>query len=126
MILGLGLDLAEVPRIARLMSEWGERFLERVFTAAERDYALGRAHAASHLAARFAAKEALLKALRVPPGISWQDIEVVGGGQRAPELSLRGRAAAAAADLGVVRLHLSLTHTDEVAAAVVVAEGTGT
>jgi holo-[acyl-carrier protein] synthase len=121
-IVGMGLDLTEVARIASMVARWGERFTHRVFTEGERRYALARANAALHLAARFAAKEAVLKALSVPSGLSWHEIEVVGGGTEPPLLVLRGRALAAADKLGVARMHLSLTHTAEVAGAVVVAE----
>lgn len=122
MIVGLGIDLAEVPRIAAMVKRWGDRFTRRVFTDGEREYALSRGNAASHLAARFAAKEATLKALGVPPGLSWHEIEVVGGGNEPPLLVLRGQALAAANRLGTVRMHLTLTHTADVAAAMVVAE----
>ncbi|HLU64634.1 MAG TPA: holo-ACP synthase [Kofleriaceae bacterium] len=118
----MGLDLTEVDRIAAMLERWGERFTRRIFTEGERAYARGRANAAMHLAARFAAKEAALKALCVPPGLSWHEIEVVGGGNEPPLLVLHGRALAAADKLGVVRLHLTLTHTRDVAGAVVVAE----
>jgi holo-[acyl-carrier protein] synthase len=121
-IVGMGIDLAEVPRIAGMVRRWGDRFIRRVFTEGEREYALSRGNAASHLAARFAAKEATLKALGVPPGLSWHEIEVVGGGNEPPLLVLRGQALAAANRLGTVRMHLTLTHTADVAAAVVVAE----
>jgi holo-[acyl-carrier protein] synthase len=121
-IVGMGIDLAEVPRIASMVKRWGDRFTRRVFTDGEREYALSRGNAASHLAARFAAKEATLKALGVPPGLSWHEIEVVGGGNEPPLLVLRGQALAAANRLGTVRMHLTLTHTADVAAAMVVAE----
>ncbi len=122
MIVGMGIDLAEVPRIASMVKRWGDRFTRRVFTDGERAYAFSRGNAASHLAARFAAKEATLKALGVPPGLSWHEIEVVGGGSEPPLLVLRGEALAAANRLGTVRMHLTLTHTADVAAAMVVAE----
>ena len=118
----MGIDLAEVPRIASMVKRWGDRFTRRVFTDGEREYAQSRGNPASHFAARFAAKEATLKALGVPPGLSWHEIEVVGGGNEPPLLVLRGQALAAANRLGTVRMHLSLTHTADVAAAVVVAE----
>jgi holo-[acyl-carrier protein] synthase len=121
-IVGMGIDLTEVDRIASMMERWGEKFTRRIFTTGEREYALSRANAALHLAARFAAKEATLKALGVPPGLSWHEIEVVGGGREPPLLVLRGQAFAAARRLGMVRMHLSLTHTAATAAAVVVAE----
>jgi holo-[acyl-carrier protein] synthase len=123
MIVGIGLDLENISRIAAATERWGERFTRRVFTEGERRFAGARANGARHLAARFAAKEATLKALRVPPGLSWQEMEVVGGGNEPPSMVLRGRAKAAADQLGVRSLHLTLTHTRDTAAAVVIAEG---
>jgi holo-[acyl-carrier protein] synthase len=125
MIVGLGIDVCEVDRIGAMVARWGDRFTGRVFTAGEREYAGARALAEVHLAARFAAKEAALKALAVPPGLSWQELEVVGGGRVRPELVLHGRAREAADRLGVVRVHLTLSHTTAVATAVVVAEADG-
>jgi len=122
-IVGVGLDLEEVARIAAMIERWGERFTARVFTADERAFAAARADAAQHLAARFAAKEATLKALGVPAGLSWHELEVTGGGRQPPRLALRGRAEEAARARGVTRLHLTLTHAAGVAAAVVIAEG---
>jgi holo-[acyl-carrier protein] synthase len=122
LIVGMGIDLTEVPRIASMLKRWGDRFTRRVFTEGEREFALSRGNPAMHLAARFAAKEATLKALGVPPGLSWHEIEVVGGGNEPPLLVVRGEALAAANRLGTVRMHLSLTHTVDVAGAVVVAE----
>jgi holo-[acyl-carrier protein] synthase len=121
-IVGLGMDLCEIERIGAMLERWGERFTRKVFTEGERGYALGRARAALHLAARFAAKEATLKALAVPRGLSWHEMEVVGGGGEPPLLVLRGQALVAADKLGVVRMHLTLTHTVDVAGAVVIAE----
>jgi holo-[acyl-carrier protein] synthase len=122
-IVGVGLDMEEIPRFAALLARWGDRIERRLFTEGERAYARGKAREASHFAARFAAKEATLKALRVPAGLTWHEMEVVGGGRRPPEMVLRGRALEAATALGVARMHLTLTHTDSVAAAVVIAEG---
>jgi holo-[acyl-carrier protein] synthase len=102
-----------------------ERFAARVFTEAERAYCQERGEPVQHFAARFAAKEAALKALGVPRGLSWHELEVVAGNDGAPRLVLRGVAATAAAARGIVTLHLSLTHTTDAAAAVVVAEGAG-
>jgi len=121
-IVGVGMDLTEVDRIAGMVARWGDSFTHRIYTDGERAYSLGRANVAMHLAARFAAKEATLKALGVPSGLSWHEIEVVGGGNEAPLLVLRGQALAAADRLGVVRMHLTLTHTRDVAGAVVIAE----
>lgn len=123
MIVGLGLDLCPISRMEQALARSGERFAERLFTPAERAYCQARGQVAQHYAARFAAKEALLKALAVPDGLSWHEIEVRTGADGAPGLHLSGAAAAAAAARGVTRLHLSLTHAGDSAAAVVVAEG---
>lgn len=122
MIVGVGLDLAEVPRIAAMVERWGERFTRKLFTEGERAFSAERANTAQHLAARFAAKEATLKALGVPKGLSWHEMEVVGGGRAQPRMILSGEALRAAEALGVARLHLTLTHADTIAAAVVIAE----
>jgi holo-[acyl-carrier protein] synthase len=121
-VVGIGIDLCPISRMARAMERHGGRFEERVFTAAERAYCRARANAAEHFAARFAAKEALLKALGVPPGLSWHELEVCSGGDGAPRLALSGEAARAAAARGADALHLSLSHSGDMAAAVVVAE----
>src|SRR5262245_43162654 len=110
MILGLGLDLCSVERIGALLERWGERFADKIFTPAERAYCGARAFPAQHFAARFAAREATLKALGVPRGLSWHEMEVIATPGHAPSLRLRGEAAAAASRLGVARTHLSLTH----------------
>lgn len=122
MILGVGIDLCQVSRMRSALSRHDGRFAARVFTNAERAYCDGRADPAQHYAARFAAKEALLKALSVPPGLSWHEIEVQPTGSGSPSLVLRGQAARAAAERNVARLHLSLTHSGDSAAAVVIAE----
>lgn len=123
MIVGLGIDLCPIGRMAQALGRHGGRFEERVFTAAERAYCAGHGRPAQHYAARFAAKEALLKALRVPPGLRWHELEVQSGDGGAPALQLHGAARRAAERLGVARLHLSLSHSGDMAAAVVVAEG---
>lgn len=127
MIRGLGIDVAEVARIRRQVGARGagpraERFLARCFTPAERAYCEARRDRATHYAARFAAKEAAMKALGAPAGVRFTDIEVKRGAG-APGLALRGVAARAAEALGVSRVHLSLTHDAGVAVAVVVLEG---
>lgn len=122
MIVGLGLDLTEISRIATLLDRWGGRFAERIFTEGERRFAYARAEPARHFAARFAVKEAALKALAVPRGLRWHEMEVTGGGDRPPELVLSGRAAEVARERGVARLLVSISHDGDTAAAVVVAE----
>jgi holo-[acyl-carrier protein] synthase len=121
MIRGIGVDVVSVPRMARVLARQGARFCDRVFTAVERGYCGSRAEPAQHYAVRFAAKEAALKALGVPAGISWQDLEVAHDAG-APRLALHGRAAAAARDRGIARLFVSLSHSAETAVAMVVAE----
>ena len=106
----------------RLLARYAGRFEDKVFTDGERAYCRGRAHRAEHFAARWAAKEATLKALGVPEGLSWPELEVVSTEGR-PTLALHGAAAQAMAAMGVSRLHLSLTHAGGQAAAVVIAEG---
>jgi holo-[acyl-carrier protein] synthase len=123
-IRGLGIDLVEISRVEALLARHEDRFLERVFTLGEIAQSQGRSNRAQHLAARFAAKEAAMKALGtgLDQGISWQDVEVMGDNAGAPQLQLHAAAAARAATLGITRWHVSLTHTDSAAAAVVVGE----
>ncbi|HSM92262.1 MAG TPA: holo-ACP synthase [Anaeromyxobacteraceae bacterium] len=125
MILGIGLDVVEIPRIARIVAGdpgRAERFLARCFTAAEREYCDARRDRAARYAARFAAKEAAVKALGAPAGLSWNDLEVERG-EGAPALRLRGVAKAEADRLGVTRVLVTLTHDAGVAAAAVILEG---
>jgi holo-[acyl-carrier protein] synthase len=123
MILGIGIDLCEVGRIRRLLEKDRERFVRRVFGEGERDYCDARRRPAIHYAARFAAKEAFLKAVGTGWRLGWRQVEVVRGPSGRPELSLCGPAAELAARRGIGRIHVSLTHTAETAAAVVVLEG---
>ncbi|HTP51743.1 MAG TPA: holo-ACP synthase [Anaeromyxobacteraceae bacterium] len=129
MILGLGLDVVEVARIGRILAEGapgdrGRRFLDRCFTPGEQATCEARRDRASGYAARFAAKEAVMKALGAPPGIRFTDIEVVREGG-APWARLAGAAERAARERGVSRVHLTMTHDGGVAAAAVVLEGEG-
>jgi holo-[acyl-carrier protein] synthase len=111
---GVGIDLLEIDRMERAL-ERHPRLAERVFTAAERGYAAGRARPGRHLAARFAAKEAVTKALGLTGGFGLREVEVVAG--EPPTVRLSGRAAEAAAG---ERVDVSLTHSREYAAAVAV------
>lgn len=126
MIAGIGLDLVDIARVERMLADKGERATTKLFSEAEARYATSRAHPARHFAARFAAKEAAYKALagsELARGIGWRDLEVLrdeATGQ--PRLVLHGRAAERAAELGVVRIHLTMTHSHETAAAVVILE----
>jgi len=122
-IVGLGVDVIPISRIATMLARYGERLEQRLFTDDERAYCRGRGLPEQHFAVRFAAKEALLKAIGAPSGLRWREIEVLPGPGGAPELRLSGAAAGAAAARGAVRRHVSLTHAGDVAAAVVVLEG---
>lgn len=126
MICGIGLDLADIDRITRLLSRHPERARRRLFTEGERAYCDRRGEPARHFAARFAAKEAAYKALsgtEEARHLHWQDIEVSNSPlDGRPVMQLHGAAAKRAAELGVTLIHMSLTHSDQVAAAVVVLE----
>ena len=124
MILGSGVDLCEVPRIEEAIARHGRRFLERIFTPNEITYADRKANRAERYAARFAAKEAGMKALGTGwrGGIAWRDFEVVNLPSGRPTLHFHGRAAEIAAKLGVRRVALSITHTKEQALAMVILE----
>jgi holo-[acyl-carrier protein] synthase len=121
----VGVDLIEVSRVERIFNRYGERFLHRVYTPAEVLYTRGRV---PELAARFAAKEAVSKALGVGmrllarDGIYWHDVEVLGDHRGRPEIRLTGRAAERAAELGITEWAVSLSHTQEHAIAFVVAQ----
>jgi holo-[acyl-carrier protein] synthase len=119
----VGTDIVEVRDVRRALSDFGERYLNRVFTSAEITYCLGRGlDAASYLAARFAAKEAAMKVLRAGPddAIPWKEIESVRTPDGHCELALSGRARARADDEGFRGFSMSLSHEAEYATAVVV------
>jgi holo-[acyl-carrier protein] synthase len=115
-IVGIGIDAVDIPRVAQVLARFGERFLHRVFTSGEVAYCTCRRDPASPLAARFAAKEAAMKALGTgnAGGVLWQDIEVLRSGGP-PRLVLHGGAAARANAMGVTRAFLTLTHSESVA-----------
>ena len=127
MIVGVGADITEVERIGDMVRRHGDRFLDRVFRPDELSYAMGKGRRDEHLAARFAAKEAVLKAIKtgVGPGTSLHEVEVVRGDKGEPEVKLHGRTAEVAARKGVRRVHVSLSHTPRHAVAFVVCEGDG-
>lgn len=124
MILGIGTDLAEVERIGKSVERFGDRFLNRVYTAHERSYAMRKANWAERLAARFAAKEAGMKAIGtgLSGGVSWQHFEVAHEPSGRPTLRLYGVARAVADAMGVKKISVSLTHTKTTAFAVVILE----
>ena len=125
MVLGLGTDLMETRRVEESIDRFGDRFLERIFTPEEIAYCLRKKkNAAESFAARFAAKEAGAKALGtgISHGVSWKEFEVRREASGRPTLHLSGRAAELAEAMGVKRVQLSLTHSRELALAVVVIE----
>jgi holo-[acyl-carrier protein] synthase len=124
MIIGSGIDLVEIERIQASINRYGQRFLKRVYTAAEQAYCLRKRKAAESFAARFAAKEAGAKALGtgISFGVNWLEIEVVRELSGRPTLKFHGRAAEIAQRLGVARAALSITHTGSLAMASVVLE----
>jgi holo-[acyl-carrier protein] synthase len=125
-VLGIGVDAVDVARFRQVI-ERRPGLVDRLFTETERAYAQGCADPGPRLAVRFAAKEAVLKALGVGIGAArFCDVEVLRGEGGQPRLSLSGRAAALSVGRGVGRWHLSMTHTDTVAVASVVAEGGST
>ncbi|MFC6356903.1 holo-ACP synthase [Luethyella okanaganae] len=115
MIAGIGVDVVDLARFERAIART-PGLVERLFAQGERD------RPARSLAARFAAKEALIKALGGPGTVRWHDMEVVSDEHGNPEFSLRGTVAEVAASLGVARLHLSMSHDAGIATAFVVAE----
>jgi holo-[acyl-carrier protein] synthase len=123
-IFGLGIDLVELERFKAAMKRQGEPFLKRLFTPAERRYCEGKWNRFAHYTARFAAKEAVLKALGTgwSGGIRWTDVEVVREGTGSVKVRLKGHAKKAAAKRKIRRIHLNITHAEKHAAAVAVAE----
>jgi holo-[acyl-carrier protein] synthase len=119
--LRVGVDLIEIDRVRRALERHGDGFRERCFTEAERRYCDGKPNPAQHYAGRFAAKEAVGKALGTGVHFSWKEIEI--RGRPKPGVHLSGRTAHVAGRLGVSRIELSMTHSRELAAAVAVIVG---
>lgn len=118
MILGTGVDIVEISRVRRVLERYAQRFLERVYTSDEIAYCRGRV---PNLAARFAAKEATMKALGTGVrGVGWKEIEIVRHASGAPAVLLHGRGKLRAEGLGVLDISLSLSHSKEYAIAFVV------
>jgi holo-[acyl-carrier protein] synthase len=123
-VAGLGTDLSRVSRFQRMLDENSSALIERLFTPAERAYSLSKGYPAPHLAARFAAKEAFLKALGLGlrDGISWQDMSVENDALGKPFMVLSGRAEEIFTGRGLTGLHLSYSHEGDYAAATVILE----
>lgn len=124
MIVGLGIDIAEVPRIREAIERFGSRFLERIYTAGEIRYCDSKANRMERYAGRFAAKEAAMKALGTGwnHGVRWRDCEVVRMPRSRPAMHFHGKAGEFAAKLGVKNAALSISHTAEQAIAQVILE----
>mgnify|MGYP005837732719 CR=1 FL=1 len=121
MLKGIGLDIVDVSRIKKAAEKWEKSFLQKVFTQAELSYCLGKKASYQSLAARFAAKEAAVKALGIGfQGVTWQDIEVTNDALGKPALILKGKALEIAEDQGVREMHLTLSHCKEYAVAQVI------
>ncbi len=127
MIVGSGIDLAEIGRIERAIDRYGARFLDRIYTPAEQEYCLRKRRSAESFAGRFAAKEAGAKALGtgISFGVNWLEIEVIRKPSGQPTLAFHGRAAEIAAQLGVAQASISITHTADMAMASVLLESVG-
>lgn len=124
MILGTGIDLVEIARVAKIIDRYPARFLERIYLPGEMQYCLRKQHSAESFAARFAAKEAAAKALGtgIQHGVGWKDIEVIREPGGRPGLLLHGRAAQIAARMHIRTMALSITHTSVYALAQVLLE----
>ncbi len=125
MILGTGIDLMDPRRLRKAAGKWGDRILDRLYTPGEKAHCEGRGDPWPSFAVRFAAKEALVKALGLGlrQGLSWKQIEVVYGEHGKPELKMTGRASELLREQGVTRTHLSLSHQEGMAMAMVILEG---
>jgi holo-[acyl-carrier protein] synthase len=125
MILGTGIDIVEVARIASSYQKFGERFVSRILVPEEIAYCLAHKRPAPYLAVRFAAKEAVSKAFGTGLGVElgWRDIEIRRHQTGAPYVVLHGKGQALFAARGATKLHLSLTHTEQYAAATAILEG---
>jgi holo-[acyl-carrier protein] synthase len=118
-IICTGIDIIEIDRIQNVLSQYGNRFLNKIFTPDEIQYCRGRS---PNLAGRFAAKEATMKALKTGArGVSWKDIEVIRASNGAPSIKLYNRALARSESLGVSSLSISFSHSRDYAVASVIA-----
>ncbi|WP_447984796.1 holo-ACP synthase [Nitrospira sp. Nam74] len=121
-IIGVGLDLVKIARVEAIARRWQDRFLQRVYTEDERRASFGRAWPYASLAGRFAAKEAMLKALGTgwSAGVSWQDIQVLNEVGGRPVATVQGRTGVLVRQAGVTRIYVSLSHDGDYAIAEVI------
>jgi holo-[acyl-carrier protein] synthase len=124
MIIGTGVDIVEIERLRKIIDRLKDRFIVRVFTAGEQKYCRNHRNPLPHFAARFAAKEAVFKALGTgwAKGVTWLDVDVRREGQDAPTIVLHGEAQRLSASKGVHKVHLSLSHSEQWAVAMVILE----
>jgi holo-[acyl-carrier protein] synthase len=124
MICGIGIDLVENDRLARIIAKWGSKFLQRIFSDEEINYCEKHAQASINYGARFAAKESFVKALGIGlgMGVKLKEIEIVNDTKGKPDLVLWGEAKAQIEKRNIVKVHLSLTHTRSYASAIVLLE----
>ncbi len=125
MIVGIGIDLVKNQRIEKAIERWEDRFLRRIFTAQERDYANAFASPCLHFSGRFAVKEALLKALGtgLSSGIRWVEIEVLNNSRGRPEINATGRVQAILKEQNIDAVHVSISHEEEYSVAQVILTG---
>lgn len=124
MIAGVGIDLVENDRMAKIIAKWGSKFLQRVYSDDEINYCSRHAQASIHYGARFAAKESFLKALGIGlgMGVKLREIEVIHDKNGKPDLALSGEARAQMEKRNIAKIHLSLTHSKHYATAIVLLE----
>jgi holo-[acyl-carrier protein] synthase len=124
MIIGTGIDLVEIARLRKVIERLKDRFILRVFTPGEQEFCNAHRDPVPHYAVRFAAKEALFKALGTgwAKGVTWLDVEVRRERQDAPTMVLHGEAQKLSAAMGAQKAHLSLSHSDQWAIAMVILE----
>jgi holo-[acyl-carrier protein] synthase len=124
MIYGIGIDLVQVKRIEQALERWGDRFKNKVFTPGEIDYCSRKRNSSPNYAARFAAKEALVKALGIGmrKGVHWKDVEVARGPLGKPLLKLSGQATEVCKQEKIAGIFVSITHDQEYSSAIVVLE----
>jgi holo-[acyl-carrier protein] synthase len=125
MIAGIGVDIVEISRLERAIEQYGDRFVNRVFTKQEIDYCERVARKAERYATRFAAKEAARKAIGAATpvvALSWRDVEIISSTEGAPQLQFHGHAADLVKELKIARAHISLSHERDQAIAFVVLE----
>ena len=122
MIYGTGIDIVRIARIKEISEKWGDRFLRRVFTDSEISYCFQKRNPYGSLAVRFAAKEALIKAIGSEIPVSFTDMEVTNSGTGKPSLKVSGKLATFFKSKSIIKIHLSLSHEDEYGIASVILE----